>query len=436
MSQPEPVPNPPAPPGATARAGDGPRRGESSDGEPTSGGRWTGAHWIGGAWRAGASQIHFASGDRAPRWPRGDARDALQALDAAATALSPWSALARRERIAALRHWLGALESDGALVEGFRAAFAFDEDEARSWCERELFAARQALEIVADDIAERCELCVVGAHWSDGAGKLYARVIGSLAAGATLALSADALFPDGAAALARAAHASELPAGVMNVLFDDGRAVLDAWLADPRVDRARLAGSEARLVALARAARPGLALALKPAVSTSLALPDTFDPGEAAVSAVETSFSRSGTLSGQLPGRHGRVLCPKRHFSRFCEELLAALERHPDVARPLPLFEPDALESLEEAWFLGLDEGATPLSGGPPWFAPAEGVGGGGPGGDRRSGRRALGVRPVVFTHVDPKSRSGRFRRAVPVLWLMRVPDARAGEELARRLDA
>ncbi|MCK6446916.1 MAG: aldehyde dehydrogenase family protein [Planctomycetes bacterium] len=393
-------------------------------------------HWIGGAWRASTGDIDFTTRHAARRWPRGNAQDALVALDSAASALAKWTASARRERIAALRRLLGALESDGTLVESFRAAFACDDDEARSWCERELFAARQALEIVADDVAERRELVVCGAHWSDGVGRLLARVIGALASGATLAVASDGLFPDGAAALARAAQASELPPGVMNILFDDGRAVLDAWLGDPRVDRARLAGTETRLAALARAARPGLVLALKPAVSTSLALPDACDPREAAAAAVETSFSRSGTLSGQLPGRHGRVLCPKRHFSRFCEELLAALDRHPDVARPLPLFEPDALESLEEAWFLGLDEGATPLAGGPPWFVPQEGDRGGGPGGDRRSGRRALGVRPVVFTHVDPKSRSGRFRRAVPVLWLMRVPDARAGEELARRLDA
>ncbi|MBI5432855.1 MAG: aldehyde dehydrogenase family protein [Planctomycetes bacterium] len=400
------------------------------------------AHWIDGAWRAGASEIVFeAVTFVAPRpvWPRGDARDADAATDAATRASERWLGLARRERVRCLRAWLAALEADATLPGAFEASLGLDADEAQVWSERELFHARQALEIVADDVAERPGVGVFGAHWSDGVGRLAARALSALAGGAALAVVADPRFGGGPAALARAAGASGLPAGVFNVLFDDGRAVLDRLLGDPRVAFARLAGREPRLAELARAARPGLSLALRPAVSASRALPDDLDPAQAAAEVFETSFSRSVTLSGQLPGRLGRVLCPRRHFSRFSEELLAALERHPDATRPAPLIESDALDALQEAWFLGLDEGATPLHGGPPWFPAAEGLtslGGGGPGKDRGGVRRALGVRPVIFTNVDPNTRFGRFRRNVPVLGLMRVRDARVGQALARSLDA
>lgn len=397
------------------------------------------AHWIGGAWRSGENGIAFDGRWGARRWPRGDERDAGLAAEAAHAAQARWSSVTRRARIEHLRRWLATLEADATLAPSVEIAFGLDSDEARVWVERELFQARQALEIVADDLAERGGVGLFGAHWSDGAGRLLGRSVGALAAGAALVLVADPLLPEGAEALARAAAESGLPAGLVNVLFDDGRAVLEALLGDARVGFARLAGAEPRLAALARTARPGLALSLRPALAASRALPDELDPAEAAAGVVETSLSRSGTLSGQLPGRHGRVLCPRRHFSRFSEELLAALERHPDVRRPVPLLETDALEALQEAWFLGLDEGATPLSGGPPWFVDAGGasdMGGGGPGRDRGGVRGALRVRPVIFTNVDPKTRSGRFRRCVPVLGLMRVPDARAGVELARSLDA
>jgi acyl-CoA reductase-like NAD-dependent aldehyde dehydrogenase len=376
----------------------------------------------------------------APRWPRADARDAAEAIRSAVDASGAWSKAPRSTRVEHLRAWLDGLTADETLAASFEAAFALDAGEGRTWRDAELFHARQSLEIVADDIAVRGGVGLFGAHWSDGAGRLAGRAMHALAGGATLVVVADPLFGRGGEALARAAQQSELPPGVFNVLFDDGRAALDTCLADPRVAFARLAGVEARIADLGRKAHPGLELALRPALSITRALADDLDPAEAAARVVETSFARSATLSGQLPGRLGRVLCPRRHFSRLCEELLGALDRHPDVVRPVPLIEPDALDALQEAWFLGLDEGATPLSGGDPWFVDAEGAsgsfGGGGPGRDRGNVRRALGVRPVVFTNVDPRTRIGRFRRAVPVLGLMRVPDARAGEELARTLDA
>ncbi|MCE9595765.1 MAG: aldehyde dehydrogenase family protein [Planctomycetes bacterium] len=408
------------------------------------------SHWIGGSWRPGRSEIAFEGQTfvaPARKWPRADARDANEAIRSGVDASAAWASASRATRVAHLRAWLDALLADETLCASFESAFALTADEAHAWRDAELFHARQSLEIVADDVAERAGVGLFGAHWSDGAGRLAGRAVGALAAGATWVVVADPLFGRGGEALARAAERSELPPGVLNVLFDDGRAALDACLADARVDFARLAGDEARLADLGRKAHAGLALALRPTVSITRVLADELDPVRAAADLLETSFGRSATLSGQLPGRIGRVLCPRRHFSRFCEELLGALDRHPDVVRPVPLIEPDALDALREAWFLGLDEGATPLSGGDPWFANEEGargssveiprvIGGGGPGRDRGGVRRALGVRPVVFTNVDPRTRIGRFRRAVPVLGLLRVPDARAGAELARTLDA
>jgi aldehyde dehydrogenase (NAD+) len=260
-------------------------------------------------------------------------------------------------------------------------------------------------------------------------------VIARLAAGSTVVLVSDPRLPCAATALASAANAAGVDAGALNVLHDDGLETIEAALADRAAAWARLAGSDPLLARVAARASEQCELSLWPVRSASIVIDESEDPALAARRAIETSLARLATLSGQLPGRTGRVLCPGRAFSRFSEELHAELDRNPDVARPVPLVERDALDALQEAWFLGLDEGATPLRGGEPWILDAEGETGGGPGASRRGEPRSMRVAPVVFTNVEPQMRLALFARAVPVLALLRVESAEAGRELARALD-
>jgi acyl-CoA reductase-like NAD-dependent aldehyde dehydrogenase len=367
--------------------------------------------WIGGAWSHARTGVTFEHGAR--RWPRGGAEDLDLAVRAAGTALPAWERLGRGGRLAVAERALTALESgaDGALARPYAATLGLDADLAQALVWDELLRAREALELARDGGADSPGVGVFALHWSERAGLGLARLVARLAGGACVVLVADGRLPEAGLALARAFEAADPPAGALALLCDDGRTLRRAARADARLAFAReWAAPHERLERAAAGPREWLRL---PLASGATAVLSGDDPQAAARDVLDRALGPSRTLFGQFPLGVGAVLCQRRVFARFTSALLAALEADPRLGVARAAVEEDLAPWLQEAWSLGLDEGAAPLCGGPP-----------------EGGLLA----PMLFTNADPDGRLIALNRPAPLLRLARADSDEEALERARRL--
>ncbi len=369
-------------------------------------------HWIAGHPEAGTRAGSFLQSlpkGGSLRFPRAGAAEwatvwqHLSGANVAGSRASTWGLL---------RHAAAALRADASLAEGVALSLGLELEEARNWLDRDLFQFEQALELLRDagEGAARGPGVFV-ADWSDGIGALAARISRALLARDPIVLIADARMPWGVHALAQALFSAGLDDAALTVLWDDTHTLLRAATSDPRWAWLRVAGQAGRLAQLRGSVHPALELALWPIANRSLALANDFDPAQAARAAIEQSFGRTVTLSGQFPGHVARVICPERRFAAFTQAVLAQLEQA-DPRGTVPGIEADFSSDLEAAWRLALDEGACPIFG------------------------EVQGALPLVFTNVDPAMRLVRERRPRPLLCLIRAKDAAAAAQLALRFDA
>jgi acyl-CoA reductase-like NAD-dependent aldehyde dehydrogenase len=401
-------------------------------------------NWVGGWWvPARSGQVFELSSRRESgavlgEWPRSSRADVRDALTACTEAAAAWRARSRKERRGVLSRVPDELERAPGLAQAIADSLGLEPGELAARLEEDLFRFREALEILAEG-EPAGGVGLFQAHWSDLAGGLGARLGSSLLAGRTALVISDPRLPAAAQAVARALEVAGLPEGVIALLHDDTGESLEAALG-AELDWVRLKGTEERLRRLESWLPPGSPVTLSryPVRNRTHVVRRAADPAEEAERVVEQAFGRSCTLSGQFPGQIGRVLCHQRLFSRFSEELLARLERSPDVRAPAPLIEEDLLEHLQGAWALGLDEGATPIFGGEP---PRSGPGmasaeRGAPGaGGRRAARPPRALQPVVYTNVEAFHRLARLSRPAPLLGLMRAPSDETAAEQAAELD-
>ena len=378
-------------------------------------------NWVSGRWGGAARGREFEVGGRTgglERWARSGPEDAQEALRACAEAANAWGRLARSERVAALRRVAAALDTD-AVSAALAPDLGLEPGELRGRIDEELFRFREALELFVEGPEER-GVGVFCAHWSDFVGGLGMRLAHGMAAGRAFVLRSDRRLPRAAQLFAEAVERADLPGAPLAMLHGDQPDLDLALTADPAVSSVRVREVDSVLSSLAprAAARAETIWDFWRVANASLALEPGADPAEAAQDCVERFVGRSTTLSSQCPGSLARVLCPERLFSRFTEELLAALDRSPDARRPVPALDADLTDHLAHAWALGLDEGATPLRG----AAPTGHAGGDGPHG-------------LVFTNVAPRSGLARLTRPAPILALVRVPSGLGAAELQRELD-
>jgi len=369
--------------------------------------------WIGGRPICGSRSLHariLLPGGCALRFARVSASDWDQAWRRALVEPRPDS---RAAVWSLLQHAAWQLRRDARLIDGVREAFGLDPEEARAWLDDDLFQFEQAIELLreAGDAPPSPAPGVFAAHWSDGVGRLGARLARSLLGGEPTILLGDPRFPCGPSALVEALFGAGLDDGALALLWDETLTLRRSALLDPRCAWYRASGNATDLLNTRDAAREGLELRLWEQRNRSLALGEEISPEEAAEAVLEQSFGRAATLDGQSPGHVARVICPQRRFAAFTEALLARLEQI-GQRPPLPHLESDFTGDLESAWRLALDEGASPIHG------------------------DLAGPLPLVVTNVDPRQRLARERRPRPLLSLFRAADAAAAAELARALDA
>jgi hypothetical protein len=388
------------------------------------------ANWIGGERREASTGGVFEVGERVgglERWARSGAEDVREAIEACAVAAARWGALRRAERVARLRAVPEKLDLR-TLCVALAPDLGLEPAEISPWLEEDLFRFAESVEI-HEQGGDSPGVGVFSAHWSDGVGALAARVSARLLAGQAVVVLSDPRLPRAADLLARACAAADLAPGLVSVLHGDGREPLEAALDTPGLAFVRVKDLDDRLDTLSERLGPRVdaRCELWRVHNSTRVVGLDDDPARAAAEVIETALGRSSTLSAQRPGQTARVLCHERLFSRFSEELLARLEGHPDVLRPVPPLEADLARHVADAWSLGLDEGATPIFGASPWDRE-EPTAGAAP----SAGPRAPGA--IVFTNVDPRSGLARLTRPAPVLSLIRAGDGDV-EGLRRELD-
>jgi len=396
-----------------------------------------GKHWIGGEWRRAGDSFDVRAWtdpfDVLGAWPRADGGVLGEALEACTAAAEPWAELEACERAARLLRALGAVHEDRRWVNQLRKLLGIGTRDLGEELAR-LSGLRSAFEARPDAGAPVSPgaggngstpgpVAVLESVWSDLPAGTGRRLLPSLLEGRTVLVLSDERLPCVADAWGRALEAAELPAGTVSIVHGVGPELRAALLPDrgaPAASNGHGAPAEGRNGS--PAVELGAVPHLPPPASRTVLVRREDDLAERAREIVQAAFGRGTTLSGQLHGHVGQVLCHERVFSRFTEALLASLQDDHDVTRrPVPLADAAAYARLRGVWELGLDEGAALIYGGEPLPGASR----------RRSERRVL---PTVFTNVDAQMQVARRTEPAPVLCLIRVPGDEAGADLLRRM--
>ncbi|MEU4212563.1 aldehyde dehydrogenase family protein [Streptomyces sp. NPDC026206] len=338
-------------------------------------------HWIGGVWvPSNGPEIdrvsNPADGSLIGSVPRGEAADAEAALAGAAAALPGWSETPRDDRLKSVQSWLRLIEADSeflsklisreagtpiTLSRNVQVGLAIDVARACIDAASVLDEERRG-----NSIIRRVPAGVVAAitPWNVPLILTLQKVVPALLAGCTVVLKPSERTPLHAAYLARLAERSELPAGVLNIVFGDGLRVGSALASSPTTDLISFTGSvrAGRSVAAAAAtnlSRVHLELGGK---SASLILDDA-DIAQAVAASIDQAMFNSGQACLQW----SRLIVPRR-LVRETEELARTITATYVVGDPAdpdtnlgPLISADAKTRVARACELGVAGGARPV---------------------------------------------------------------------------
>lgn len=385
-------------------------------------------NWIDGSWRSARGERSYLQTQRSEgartaldhRWPESTAEDVREAVEAAAIASPRWLDRSRAARWSALNELAQSLARE-LDVAAIAADLGLAPQEYAPHASEQELRLMEALEFCREGTRKE-GVVAFGAHWSDGAAGVLARLLARLVGGQTAIVWADARAPQASSALARALETSTFPAGLVNVLHGESREGRDALFATPGLAVGRWKAPQRELLQFAERFAPRITeqWELWRCANRSALVCEHDNVEHAARSIVEQAFSRAATLSGQHPGQVARVLCHQRRFSHLCEELRRLLAVDADATRPCRALDDDLERHVLASWTQGMDEGATPIFGEPPAArgrGPASGVGG------------------IVFVNVDPAGALCRSSRPAPVLSLVRVASDEEGRERRAALD-
>ncbi|MEO7195047.1 MAG: aldehyde dehydrogenase family protein [Pseudonocardiaceae bacterium] len=336
-------------------------------------------HWIGGAWTGSTGQdidrVHNpADGTVIGAVPHGTRADAQAALDSAQAALTGWSEAPVADRVRAVQSWLRLIEADSDLLaelisrevgtpvtasRNVQVGLALDI--ARGCIEA--FSTMELEEHCGNSVIRYLPTGVVAAITTWNVPMLLAlqKIVPALLVGCTVVLKPSELTPLHAVHLARLAERSELPAGVLNIVFGDGVGIGSALAASPTADLISFTGSvrAGRLVTTAAArniTRVHLELGGK---SASLILEDA-DLEQAVTASIDQAMFNSGQACLQW----SRLLVPRRLLPE-AERLAAALAAGYVVGDPAdpgtdlgPLITAEAKARVTHAVTVGERQGA------------------------------------------------------------------------------
>ncbi|MFC4778293.1 NAD-dependent succinate-semialdehyde dehydrogenase [Paenibacillus sp. GCM10023252] len=192
--------------------------------------------------------------------PRSGAREALEAVDAAASALTSWSTTSPYERSRLLRSWHDKIEENR---EALATIMTLEQGKPLHEALGEVSYANQYVAWYAEEakriygelipasstdkrlFVQRVPVGVVAAitPWNFPAAMITRKLAPALAAGCTVVLKPSEETPFTALKLAQLAEEAGMPKGVINVLTGDAAEIVGAWQSDSRVRKISFTGS-------------------------------------------------------------------------------------------------------------------------------------------------------------------------------------------------
>jgi acyl-CoA reductase-like NAD-dependent aldehyde dehydrogenase len=219
------------------------------------------SHYYGGAWQAPLSPGSIdvlSSATEAPvgRVPRGTAADVDRAVQAARGAFEDWSRVPREERAEWLEKLAAALKPrvprmaesishEVGTALGFSTKVQVEFPIMMIGMNARFIRNARLEEELGHSLVVKEPVGVVGCitPWNYPLHQVVCKVAPALAAGCTVVLKPAELAPLSAAMLAETAHEIGLPAGVLNIVFGEGKVVGEAIVAHPGVDMVSFTGS-------------------------------------------------------------------------------------------------------------------------------------------------------------------------------------------------
>ncbi|QRM29934.1 NAD-dependent succinate-semialdehyde dehydrogenase [Microvirga sp. VF16] len=294
--------------------------------------------YIDGRWVGAEADARFevrdpASGLTVAHVSRLGAKEASQAVDAAARALPAWKALLPQERSARLRAWHDLIleaREDLALImtleQGKPLAESLGEiSYAASFVEwyaeeaRRLNVESVTSHLPGTEMLVRREALGVAAlltPWNFPSAMLTRKAAAALAAGCTVVAHPSSYTPLSALALAELAERAGLPAGVFNIVTGDAEPIANRFCDDERVRVVSFTGSTAigRRIA-ARCAGTMKRLVMELGGHAPLLVFDDANIDKA----VEIAMAAKFATSGQDCLAANRIYVQRSIYNAFCE---------------------------------------------------------------------------------------------------------------------
>ena len=381
--------------------------------------------YINGQWIPSTSEAKIEVENPATREifatvPDGTVEDVDRAVAAAKAAQPAWAQVPMAERVALMRRvidWLKAHADEITELE-------VKERGAPVTFTRNLHVNYPIARIVSfTDLAEKlpdhydfpestCTRESVGVvacitPWNYPLGQVVQKVPPALLMGNTCILKASQHTPLTAYFLAEAFEAAGLPPGVFNLVSGRGRSLGDRLATHPDVDMVSFTGSTSVGSMLGQ---KGLATLKRPHLELGGKSPFVFLPGiDNLEPAVKKLFDSIFLNAGQTCTALSRLLVPEAEFDRVVKELLRQIPTYKtgdptdEKTAVGPLSSLAQYRKVRSYLKLGLEEGATLLSGAVP---PEEPEGG-------------YFIEPAIFTNVRNDMRIAREEIFGPILCVL-----------------
>jgi aldehyde dehydrogenase (NAD+) len=381
-------------------------------------------HWTAPKGNKSINVINASTEEVMGRVPEGTEADIDAAVDAARAAFKSWSTTSAAERAGYLFKIQEGLkartEEIGKLIAGevgmpvkLATIIQVGSPTATFGIYAKLLGSFPFEEKVRNSLVVREPVGVVAAitPWNYPLHQIAAKVAAALAAGCTVVLKPSEVAPLNAFVLAEIIHASNLSAGVFNLVTGYGPVAGEALAKHPDVDMVSFTGSTRagkRVSELASATVKRVALELG-GKSASVILEDA-DLAAAVKGTINACFLNSG----QTCSAHTRMLVPESKYKEAAK-IAVELAKGFTVGDPFggaaklgPLVSDVQRERVRGYIKKGMDEGAELLVGGPD--AP-EGL------------AKGYYVKPTVFGKVKPTSTIAQEEIFGPVLSIITYKD-------------
>ena len=346
-------------------------------------------NYINGKWVGGSGGhievLNPANGTLLAKTVDGNADDACDAVEAAATAFKTWSKIPAKERATYLRRWceliLENADDLGMLMtaeQGKPLAEAIGEvNYGAGFIE---FYAEECKRVMGDIIPTvandrrlqvyKQPVGVVGCitPWNFPNAMITRKAAPAMAAGCTVVIKPDAGTPLSALALCELAERAGIPAGVINVVVgSDAQAIGEVLTQHKKISKFTFTGSTAvGKILMAQCASTVKKVSLELGGNAPFIVFDDADIEEAVTHCVSTKFRNCG----QTCVCTNRIFVHEAVAAKFTEKLqhsIAALkvaDGFEEGAEIGPLINTQALEKMDTLMADALDKGAKVLLGG------------------------------------------------------------------------